>query len=87
MYYIIVYDLDISRVNRLHKYLKQYLNWIQNSVFEGELGDADYVAVKKQISKIIDKSADSVLVFKFRDKHSFDKEVFGKERNNISNVI
>lgn len=87
MYYLIVYDVDVKRVNKLHKYLKRYLNWIQNSVFEGELGDADYVAVKKRINEIIDKNTDSVLIFKFRDKYSFEKEVVGKERNPISNII
>ncbi len=87
MYYLIVYDVDVKRVNRLHKYLKRYLNWIQNSVFEGELGDADYVAVKKQINNIIDKDMDSVLIFKLRDKYSFEKEIVGKERNSITNVI
>lgn len=87
MYYLIVYDVDVERVNRIHKYLKTYLNWIQNSVFEGELGDADYVAVKKRINEIIDKNTDSVLIFKFRDKHAFQKEIIGRERNPISNVL
>jgi len=87
MYYLIVYDVDVKRVNKLHKYLKKYLNWIQNSVFEGELGDADYVAVKKQINKITDKDIDSVLIFKFRDRYSFEKEIVGRERNEINNVI
>ena len=87
MYYIIVYDADVERVNKLHKYLKRYMNWIQNSVFEGELGDADYVAVKKQIGKIIDKSTDSVLIFKFRDKYFFEKEIVGKEKNPVTNIL
>ena len=87
MYYLTVYDVDVKRVNRLHKHLKRYLNWIQNSVFEGELGDADYVSVKKQINKIIDKDTDSVLIFKFRDRYSFEKEVLGRERNEINNVL
>ena len=87
MYYIIVYDADVKRVNRLHKYLKKYLNWVQNSVFEGELGDADYISVKKQINKIIVKDTDSVIIFKFRDKYSFEKEIVGRERNKISNIL
>lgn len=87
MYYFIVYDVDVERVNKIHKYLKIYLNWIQNSVFEGELGDADYVKVKKRLNEIIDKNTDSVFIFKFRDKNAFQKEVIGKERNPISNVL
>lgn len=87
MYYLIVYDVDVERVNRIHKYLKQYLNWIQNSVFEGELGDADYVKVKKRINEIIDKNSDSVLIFKFRDKYSFEKESIGRERSPVTNIM
>ncbi|HLC96161.1 MAG TPA: CRISPR-associated endonuclease Cas2 [Candidatus Nanoarchaeia archaeon] len=87
MYYIIVYDVKVERVNRLHKCLKEYLNWIQNSVFEGELGDADYVAVKKRINEIIDKTVDSVIMIKLRDKYSFQKEVIGKERNPVTNIL
>ena len=75
MYYLIVYDADISRVNKINKFLKRYLNWIQNSVFEGELNDADYLAVKKQLNTIINKDTDSILIFKFRDKYSFEKEI------------
>ena len=87
MYYLVVYDVDVKKVNSLHKFLKTYLNWIQNSVFEGELGDADYVKVKKRINEIIDKDTDSVLIFRFRDKYSFEKEVIGRERNEITNIL
>ena len=87
MYYIVVYDADVERVDKVHKFLKRYLNWIQNSVFEGELGDADFVSVKKRLNEIIDKNADSILIFRFKDKRSFEKEVIGKERNVVSNVI
>ncbi|MBI2647670.1 CRISPR-associated endonuclease Cas2 [Candidatus Woesearchaeota archaeon] len=87
MYYLVVYDVDVERVNKIHKFLKTYLNWIQNSVFEGELGDSDYIKVKKKINEIIDKNIDSVLIFKFRDKYSFEKEVVGKERNPVTNIL
>ena len=82
-----MYDADISKVNKIHKYLRKYLHWIQNSVFEGELGEADYIKIKRDIGKMIDKNYDSVLIFRLRDKYSFEKEVIGKERNEISNVI
>lgn len=37
MYVIIVYDIEEDRVDRVNKILKRFLNWRQNSVFEGEL--------------------------------------------------
>ena len=35
MYIILVYDIQVERVAKVCKYLRQHLNWIQNSVFEG----------------------------------------------------
>jgi len=87
MYYIIVYDVGVEKVAKLHKYLRTYLTWVQNSVFEGELGDADILAVKKHIKEIIDSETDSVLLFRFRDRRTFEKEVIGKERNSTGTVL
>ena len=46
MYVIIVYDIDVKRVAKVCKYLRQHLNWVQNSVFEGELTKAKFARVK-----------------------------------------
>jgi CRISPR-associated protein Cas2 len=37
MYVILVYDMGQKRVGKMLKLCRRYLNWIQNSVFEGEL--------------------------------------------------
>ena len=87
MYYLIVYDVTVERVNKLHRFLKKYMNWIQNSVFEGEIGDADIITVKKYIKETIDLETDSVLIFSFRDKKYLDKEVNGRERNSTESMI
>ena len=44
MYVIIVYDIDVKRVAKVCKYLRQHLNWVQNSVFEGGLTKAQLCA-------------------------------------------
>ena len=48
MYIIIVYDVNVDRVNKVNKFLKAYLHWQQNSVFEGKV-------TKSQYNEIIDK--------------------------------
>jgi CRISPR-associated protein Cas2 len=40
MYVILVYDIGIKRVAKMLKLCRQYLCWIQNSVFEGEITEA-----------------------------------------------
>ena len=39
MYVILVYDIGEKRVGKILKLCRKYLNWIQNSVFEGEITD------------------------------------------------
>ena len=39
MYVIAVYDVGQKRVGKMLKLCRRYLNWIQNSVFEGEITD------------------------------------------------
>ena len=87
MYYLIVYDAGEERVNKLHRFLKKYMNWIQNSVFEGEIGGADIITIKKYIKETIEPETDSVLIFSFRDKKYLDKEVIGRERNSTESMI
>ena len=63
MYIILVYDIEVPRVVKVCKYLRQHLNWIQNSVFEGELTKAQLARVKSGLSAIIDTEKDSVIIF------------------------
>ncbi|RAP44376.1 MAG: hypothetical protein BZ136_08855 [Methanosphaera sp. rholeuAM74] len=30
MLHLIIYDVNVKRVNKVHKFLKTHLNWIQN---------------------------------------------------------
>ena len=63
MYAIIVYDIEEERVNKVCKYLRRYLNWVQNSVFEGDLTKAGIAKVKAGLSQIIDEEKDSIIFF------------------------
>ena len=50
MYIILVYDIQVERVAKVCKYLRQHLNWIQNSVFEGQLTKAQMARVMFRVS-------------------------------------
>lgn len=86
-YYIMVYDVEVSRVGKIHKYLKRYLSWVQNSVFEGELTESEILKVKKDIKKIIKEEEDSVLIFSVPSKNRLEKEHLGIEKNEPTNII
>ncbi|MGC9123706.1 MAG: CRISPR-associated endonuclease Cas2 [Thermoplasmata archaeon] len=86
MYVILVYDVDVSRVNKINKFLKRYLLWIQNSVFEGEISESLYEKMKKGIDKII-KENDSVIIYKFKTISVIDREIIGMDKGKLDNVI
>ncbi len=87
MYCIIVYDVVVSRIDSVRITLKQYLNWIQNSVFEGEITPADLLEIKSKITGLINLEEDSVLVFTVNNSKWIDKAVIGMEKNNTGNII
>ena len=86
MYVLIVYDVEVVRVTKVHKFLKRYLHWVQNSVFEGELTDAQIEVVKAGLDKILDEK-DSVLLYTARDQRWLKREIIGHERSEISNLL
>lgn len=83
MYVILVYDFGEKRVAKMLKLCRRYLNWIQNSVFEGEISDARLKELIMQAEKFIDKSTDSIIIFKGSTQMSMEKEIVGKERSTI----
>lgn len=87
MYVIIVYDVSVDRVSRICQFLRQYLNWVQNSVFEGELTEAELKKVEIGIKKIINSNEDSVIIYQFQTDKFLRKEHIGKKKAEFSCVI
>ena len=87
MYVLVVYDVDVKRVSRVHKYLKRYLHWVQNSVFEGELTDAQIEEVKVGLQRTLIREDDSVLLYTARDQRWLDKQIIGCERGQTNNFL
>ena len=83
MYVILVYDIGEKRVVKMLKLCRQYLNWIQNSVFEGEITKVKLQELLYKAQKVMDSDNDSLILFKSRDQKWLDKEVIGNEKNNL----
>ncbi len=86
MYVIIVYDVGVERVNKVKAFLRKYLNWVQNSVFEGEVTPYRLEVIKHGLSKIITPD-DSVIIYMFRTKKEIKKKVLGTEKMPVDEVI
>ena len=87
MYVILVYDIGEKRVGRMLKLCRQYLNWIQNSVFEGEITEVKLMELKGKAKKIMDEKSDSMIVFSSQNTHWMNKEIVGKELNDLDNFL
>ncbi len=87
MYYILVYDINEKRVSKVHKLMKRYLNWVQNSVFEGELTEGQFEALYIELKKIINKEQDSVIVYKLGSLKYTSREIIGEEKNPTENLL
>ncbi len=87
MYVILVYDIGEKRVAKMLKLCRQYLNWIQNSVFEGDITEVKLKELQYRAKNIIDASEDSLIVFKSRDAKWIEKETIGQEKNELNNIL
>lgn len=87
MYVIAVYDVGEKRVGKMLKLCRRYLNWIQNSVFEGEITPVKLQELVVEAQKIMEKDEDSFILFKSRDSRWLDKEVIGLERMSTDNFL
>lgn len=84
---IIVYDIAVERVNKVKMFLRQYLKWIQNSVFEGELTESELRYVERSLGKIVNESSDHVVAYVLSDKKFLTRDEFGTPKLDVSNVI
>ena len=87
MYVLLVYDVEVKRVTKVHKYLKRHLHWVQNSVFEGELTEAQIERVKAQLRRLLVDETDSVLIYTARDQRWLTKDILGQERGETHNLL
>jgi len=87
MYVIVVYDIAVERIDAVRKYLKKYLFWRQNSVFEGELTKAEFERVKSDVKDLIDASQDHVIFYILRDEKYLKREELGEPKVEVDNVI
>ncbi|HEX5154709.1 MAG TPA: CRISPR-associated endonuclease Cas2 [Parafilimonas sp.] len=87
MYVILVYDIEEKRVAKMLKLCRKYLNWIQNSVFEGEITEVKLKELLHLAKNIMNMEKDSIIVFSSRQEKWLDKQVIGKEKNDTDNFI
>jgi len=85
VYIVIVYDVSVERVNKVKKFLRQHLHWVQNSVFEGEVTRAEFERIKAGLKDLIEEDEDSVVIYRLRSMPQ--RDVMGVEKNPLEDII
>lgn len=87
MFVILVYDVQQKRVAKVLKTCRKYLYWVQNSVFEGEITDANLTKLKLELGRIINEERDSVMIYKFRSTKYSEFETMGIKKGGEENIL
>ncbi|GFN35039.1 CRISPR-associated endonuclease Cas2 [Tepidimicrobium xylanilyticum] len=87
MFVILVYDVGQKRVAKALKTCRKYLYWVQNSVFEGDITEANLMKLKIELLNVIDTDKDSVVIYKFRSTKYSAIETFGIKKGGEENIL
>lgn len=86
MYVILVYDIGEKRVCKMLKLCRKYLQWIQNSVFEGEITEVKLKELTIKAKKLME-DYDSIIVFQTKNEKWLEKVIIGEERSSTDNFL
>ena len=87
MYVILVYDVSKNRVADVCKFLRKHLNWVQNSVFEGELTKSGLRKIKTELKELTNPGEDSIYFYQIRSKKWLDKSIMGQQKSPTDSFV
>ena len=82
-----MYDVAVERLDSVRGILRRYLNWIQNSAFEGELTEGLLEELKAKLGDVIDVNHDSIIFYTTSNPRWIKKKVLGVEKSEITQVL
>jgi CRISPR-associated protein Cas2 len=80
VFIILVYDVGEKRVAKVLKTARKYLHWVQNSVLEGEISDANLKRLKNELKKVSKEEEDSFIFYTFRTERYYSREIYGHKK-------
>ncbi|SHK76139.1 CRISPR-associated endonuclease Cas2 [Rhodothermus profundi] len=86
-YYIAVYDVNVRRVGKMLKLFRRYLTWVQRSVFEGELTEAQFRRLHHEARQLMNPDEDVVIFYELRDVRYHRRLVLGTEQGHTGRFL
>ncbi|WP_053959466.1 CRISPR-associated endonuclease Cas2 [Sulfobacillus thermosulfidooxidans] len=80
MFVILVYDAGVKRDPKILKTCRKYLNWIQNSVFEGELTEGKFKKLQHELRDIINAQEDYIVIYVLSSQRYNSRITLGKPK-------
>lgn len=87
LFVVLVYDFGVKRVGKALKRCRKYLNWVQNSVFEGEISEVNLRKLKTELGKLVNDEEDSVIIYTWRTEKYTSREIIGLEKGGLDVII
>lgn len=78
MYVIVVYDVDADRTHIPRKFLRKYLNHVQNSVFEGQVTESNLSEIKEFVKENI-KEEESIFIYELWGEQYVERTIIGDD--------
>ena len=69
------------------KTARKYLNWVQNSVLEGDITVANLTKLKKELSAVMNLEEDSAIIYQLRTTKYSSREIIGVEKGGTEVII
>ncbi|WP_405107956.1 CRISPR-associated endonuclease Cas2 [Micromonospora sp. NBC_01405] len=87
MFVVLVYDTAVERNPAALRTCRQYLHWVQRSVFEGELSAAQHRNLMTALRQQLDLSYDSVRMYRIGSPHLVQVEALGTELSHPDSIL
>ena len=69
------------------KLCRRYLNWVQNSVFEGEISDVRLKELLMYIKMFMKVNEDSIIIFKTASQVFMERQIIGRQLGSTDNFL
>jgi len=87
MYVIVVYDVNVQRVAKVCQFLRMFLHWVQNSVFEGELTESELMRVEIGLKEIINEKEDSITIYILPHDKILKRKFIGIRKSEPTSIL
>lgn len=78
VYLVVVYDVQADRTRYFRNFLRQYLQHVQNSVFEGEVTAGDAETIEARVESMLNDE-ESTIVYRLPAEKFVDRSAFGDD--------